>query len=146
MLLDIIFILLFLIINGFFSASEIAVVTSRKSYIKKLAEEGSHNAKQLMKLQAEPDRLFATVQIGVTIMGSLASAIGGAASVRVLKPLIENIPFPFIARGAEAISIGITVIVISYFSLIIGELVPKSIALRSPEKVGMAVAGPIAFI
>jgi putative hemolysin len=146
MLLDIIFILLFLIINGFFSASEIAVVTSRKSYIKKLAEEGSHNAKQLMKLQAEPDRLFATVQIGVTIMGSLASAIGGAASVRVLKPLIENTPFPFIARGAEAISIGITVIVISYFSLIIGELVPKSIALRNPEKVGMAVARPIAFI
>jgi putative hemolysin len=144
MILEITFILIFLVLNGFFAASEIAVVTSRKSYIKTLAEKGSLNAQRLMKLQAEPDRLFATVQIGVTVMGSLASAIGGAASVKILKPVISNVPF--ISKGAEAISIGITVIVISYFSLIIGELVPKSLALRNPEKVGLAVARPISFI
>jgi putative hemolysin len=90
-----------------------------------------------MKLQAEPDRLLATVQIGVTVMGALSSAIGGAVSVTALEPILANVPIPFVAKGAAAISIGIVVIVISYFSLIIGELVPKSIALRNPERVGL---------
>jgi len=145
MALEILFILLFLLLNGFFAASEIAVVTSRKSYVKKLAEKGSHNAVKLLKLQSEPDRFFATVQIGVTVMGALASAIGGAASAKTLEPLITGIPVPFISRGAAAISIGIVVIIISYFSLVIGELVPKSLALRNPEKMGLIVAGPIFF-
>jgi putative hemolysin len=146
MILEIIFILIFLILNGFFSASEIAVVTSRKSYIKNLAEKGSYRADRLMKLQAEPDRLLATVQIGVTVMAALSSAIGGAVSVTTLEPILANVPIPFVAKGAAALSIGIVVIVISYFSLIIGELVPKSIALRNPERVGLFVAGPITFI
>lgn len=146
MILEIFFILLFLVLNGFFAASEIAVVTARKSFVKQLSDKGDHKAGVLMKLQAEPDRLLATVQIGVTVMGSIASAIGGAASVKVLKPLLLTVPVPFISRGAEAISIGLTVLVISYFSLIIGELVPKSLALRNPEKVGLFVAGPISLI
>lgn len=146
MLLETIFILIFLVLNGFFAASEIAVVASRKSFIKKLSENGNRNADKLLKLQAEPDRFLATVQIGVTVMGALSSAIGGAASVRLLKPVLSDIPVPFIAKGAEAISIGVVVIIISYLSLIIGELVPKSIALRNPEKVGLMVAGPISAI
>lgn len=146
MIADLIFILVFLVINGFFSASEIAVVTSRKSYIQRLSDEGNRSAETLLRLQAEPDRFLATVQIGVTVMGALASAIGGAASVKSLEPAIAGIPIPFIANSAAPISIGIVVIVISYASLIIGELVPKSIALRNPEKVGLFVAAPIAFI
>lgn len=146
MIPEIIFILIFLVLNGFFSASEIAVVTSRKSYVKNLAEKGSYRALRLMKLQSEPDRLLATVQIGVTVMGALSSAIGGAAAVTSLEPLLAGVPVPIIAKGAGAISIGIVVVVISYLSLIIGELVPKSIALRNPERVGLFVAGPITFI
>lgn len=146
MILELIFILIFLLLNGFFSASEIAVVTSRKSHIKNLAEKGSYRAVRLMKLQSEPDRLLATVQIGVTVMGALSSAIGGAISVTTLEPLLASVPIPFIAKGSGAISIGIVVIVISYLSLIIGELVPKSIALQNPERVGLLVAGPITFI
>jgi putative hemolysin len=144
--LDILFIFIFLLLNGFFAASEIAVVTSRKSYIKKLAEKGSHRAEKLLKLQAEPDRFLATVQIGVTFAGALASAIGGAASVTTIEPYISSIPVPFIAKAAGPISIGLVVLVISYLSLILGELVPKSIALRNPEKVGLVVALPISFI
>jgi putative hemolysin len=144
--LEILFILFFLILNGFFAASEIAVVTSRKSYVRKLADKGNHSADRLLELQAEPDRFLATVQIGVTVLGALASAIGGAASVENIEPLIAGVPIPFIAGAAGPISIGIVVIVISYFSLIIGELVPKSIALRNPEKVGLFVARPISFI
>jgi len=146
MIPEIIFILIFMLLNGFFSASEIAVVTSRKSYVKNLAEKGSNRATKLLKLQAEPDRLLATVQIGVTVMGAISSAIGGAAAVTTLEPLLAGLPIPFIAKGAGAISIGIVVLVISYLSLIIGELVPKSIALRNPEGVGLFVAGPITFI
>lgn len=146
MIPEIIFILIFLILNGFFSASEIAVVTSRKSFVKNLAEKGSYRAAKLLKLQAEPDRLLATVQIGVTVMGAISSAIGGAAAVTTLEPILASVPVPFIAKGAGPISIGIVVIVISYLSLIIGELVPKSIALRNPERVGLFVAGPLTFI
>lgn len=146
MVLEIIFILIFLILNGFFAASEIAVVTSRKSFIKNLSEKGNHNADKLLELQSEPDRFLATVQIGVTVMGALASAIGGAASVKIISPFISHISVPFIARAAEAISIGIVVLIISYLSLVIGELVPKSIALRNPEKIGLMIARPISFI
>ncbi|MBI5641090.1 MAG: HlyC/CorC family transporter [Nitrospirae bacterium] len=146
MLIEIIFILIFMILNGFFAASEIAIVTSRKSFIKNLADKGSHRADRLLRLQSEPDRLLATVQIGVTVMGALASAIGGAASVKTLQPLLADIPVRFISQSAAAISIGIVVLVISYLSLIIGELVPKSIAIRNPEKVGLLVAIPISFI
>lgn len=146
MTIEILFIFIFLIINGFFSASEIAVVTSRRSLITKHAVKGDPRAETLLKLQAEPDRFLATVQIGVTVMGALSSAIAGAASVKILKPLIAGTNVPFLAHAAEAISIGIVVIIVSYLSLIIGELVPKSIALRNPEKVGLFVARPIAFI
>ena len=146
MSIDILFILIFLILNGFFAASEIAVVTSRKAHIKKLAEKGSHRAEKLLALQSEPDRFLATVQIGVTLAGALASAIGGAASVTTLEPLIASLPVPFITKAAGPISIGIVVIVISYLSLVFGELIPKSIALRNPEKVGLFAAGPISFL
>jgi len=146
MIPELLFIFIFLVLNGFFAASEIAVVTSRKSFIKKLADSGNQNANKLLKLQSEPDRFLATVQIGVTVAGALASAIGGAASVTTIEPFLAGIPIPFISHAAGAISIGIVVIVISYLSLILGELVPKSIALRNPEKVGLFVARPIAFI
>ena len=146
MLTEIIFILIFLVLNGFFAASEIAVVTSRKSFIKKLADNGNHSASELLKLQAEPDRFLATVQVGVTVVGALASAIGGAVSVTTLEPVIAAVPLPIVSKAAGAISIGIVVTVISYLSLIIGELVPKSIALRNPEKVGLIIAKPVAFI
>lgn len=146
MSIDILFIFIFLVLNGFFAASEIAVVTSRKSRIKKLAEKGSQRAEKLLKLQAEPDRFLATVQIGVTVAGALASVIGGAASVTTIEPLIASVPVPVIAQASGAISIGIVVMIISYLSLILGELVPKSIALRNPEKVGLFVAGPISFL
>jgi len=146
MILELIFIFFLLLLSGFFAASEIAVVTSRRSYINKIADKGSAAANKLLKLQSEPDKFLATVQVGVTFLGALTSAIGGAASVKTLEPLIAGLPMPFIAQWASPISIGVVVIVISYFTLIIGELVPKSVALRNPEKVGLFVAGPITFI
>ncbi|BCB96247.1 hypothetical protein JZK55_11690 [Dissulfurispira thermophila] len=137
---NILFILIFIFINGFFAASEIAVVTIRRSRIKQLVEEGKKNAEILNKLKESPDRFLATIQIGVTLAGALASAIGGAAAVEVIKPILKTIPIPFIAVSSEAIAIGVVVICITYFSLIFGELIPKSIALSNPEGVGLFTA------
>jgi len=140
MWLEILLISIFILINGFFAASEIAVVTSRKSRIKQLMEEGSKNAIVLNKLKETPDRFLATIQIGVTLAGAIASAVGGAAAVKVIKPLLKDVPIPIISASSEVISIGIVVVIIAYFSLIFGELIPKSLALSNPEKLGLITA------
>ncbi len=146
MSLEITLIFIFMVLNGFFAAAEIAVVTSRKSFIKTLAEKGNAQARRLLKLQSEPDRFLATVQIGVTVLGALASATGGALSVTLLEPIIAALPIPGIEKVSRAASIIAAVAVISYLSIIIGELLPKSIALRHPEKIGLFVAQPISFL
>ncbi len=140
MLLPIVLIAIFIIINGFFAASEIAVVTSRRTRIKQLVEQERRNAKILHSLREEPDRFLATIQIGVTLTGALASAIGGAVAVKVLKPVINEIPIAIVSASSEAISIGIAVVIITFFSLIFGELIPKSIALANPEGIALHVA------
>ncbi len=140
MWLEIFLISIFILINGFFAASEIAVVTIRKTRIKQMVEEGKPNAEILDKLRESPDRFLATIQIGVTLAGVLASAIGGAAAVEVIKPALKTVPIALISASSEAIAIGIVVLCITYFSLIFGELIPKSIALSYPETVGLFTA------
>ncbi|MBN2654407.1 MAG: HlyC/CorC family transporter [Nitrospirae bacterium] len=139
---ELLLIALFILINGFFAATEIAVVSIRKSRIKQLVDDGIKNAKTLDALKEHPDRFLATIQIGVTLAGVLASAIGGAAAVKLLTPIINDMPVHFISSSSEAISIFLVVIVITYFSLVFGELLPKSIALSNPEGVAL-YASPI---
>lgn len=133
-------ILLLIILNGFFAASEIAVVSVRRSRIKQLLEEGRRNAEILMTLRRNPDRFLATIQIGVTLAGAFASAIGGAAAVEIIKPALQQLSLPLVSFYAEAIAIAIVVAFITYISLIFGELIPKSIALSNPEGVALFVA------
>ncbi|MBF0328817.1 MAG: HlyC/CorC family transporter [Nitrospirae bacterium] len=140
MLPDILLISVFIIINGFFAAAEIAVVTLRRSRIRQLLEEDVPNAKTLNALRENPDRFLAAIQIGVTMSGAIASAIGGAAAIQVIKPAIQSIPIHLISISSEAISLGIVVLVITYFSLVFGELIPKSIALSNPEGIGLFTA------
>ncbi len=134
---------LLILLNGYLAGTEIAVVTARKSYIKQLAETGKKSAKIFLKLKEEPDRFLATIQIGITGVGVLASAVGGAAAVKIIKPALEAVPVKVISLAAEPIAIGIVVVVITYFSVIFGELVPKSIALMHPETVGLWTARSI---
>lgn len=143
MWLEIILIFLFILFNGFFAGSEIAVVTARKTRVSELIKEGNPNALILKKLQSDPDRFLATVQIGVTLVGAMASAIGGATAVKVFQPMIEKVPLGIVSTYSEAISIGLVVVVISYLSLVIGELVPKSIALMNPERFALIIARPV---
>ena len=137
--------LIFILIlaNGFFAASEIAIIATRKSRIDALLDKGVKSAAAVARLKNDPDRFLATVQVGVTLVGTLASAIGGAAAIGYLKPQIEALPLPFLARWGEAIAIAIVVLPISYLSLVLGELVPKSLALRYSERIACVVARPI---
>ena len=91
-----------ILLNGFFAGAEIALISARRSRIQQLAAEGDARAQRVAALQEDPDRFLATVQIGVTFVGTLASAVGGAAAVRVLSPLIREIPLPGLARGGRA--------------------------------------------
>jgi putative hemolysin len=141
-----ILILTLILANGFFAAAEIAMIATRKSRIDALLEKGVKSAAAVARLKNDPDRFLATVQIGVTIVSSLASAIGGAAAISYLKPWIAALPFPFAARWAEAIALVVVVLPISYLSLVLGELVPKSLALRYSEQIACFVARPIEFL
>jgi len=134
-----------ILLNGFFAGSEIAVISVRKTRVHELAEQGDERARILEGLQKDPDRFLATVQIGVTLVGALASAVGGAAAVERLKPLLASLPLPFATALAGPLSIGLVVLVITYFSLVVGELAPKSVALRAPEKTALRIARPISL-
>jgi putative hemolysin len=140
---EIALIFFFILVNGFFSASEIAIIATRKTRIDTLLEKGVRSAAAVARLKDDPDRFLATVQIGVTIMATLASTIGGAVSIEYLKPVIETVPVPFVQKWAESIAIVLVTVPIAYFALIMGELVPKSLALRFSEQIAFMVARPI---
>lgn len=133
-------IILFILLNGLFAAAEIAVVTSRRSRIRQLAEQGNKSAMIIERFKEEPDKFLATIQIAITLVSVLASAIAGAMAVQILKPVISELPVKFIASSSEAIAIGIVTILITFFTLVFGELIPKSIALSHPESVGLRIA------
>lgn len=132
--------------NGFFAASEIAIIATRKTRIDTLLEKGVKSAAAVARLKSDPDRFLATVQIGVTLVGTLASAIGGAAAIEFLKPSIDSLEIPWVAEWGESIALLLVVLPIAYFSLVLGELVPKSLALRFSERIGILVARPIDFL
>lgn len=141
---EIVLILALILANGFFASAEIAMIATRKSRIDALLEKGVRAAAAVARLKNDPDRFLATVQIGVTVVSTLASAIGGAAAIDSLKPQIAALPF--VARWAEAIAIALVVAPISYLSLVLGELVPKSLALRFSERIACVVARPIEIL
>jgi putative hemolysin len=141
--IEILIILLLILANGFFSSSEISLISVRKSFVRHLAEKGHKKAQLVNRLQNKPDVFLATTQVGVTLMGTLASVVGGAKVVDILIPLIQKIPSRTIQNSSESIAIGIVVVVITYLLLVLGELVPKYLALAYPEKIAFRTAGSI---
>jgi putative hemolysin len=136
-------ILLLILINGFFSSSEIALISFKRGRLKALVEEGNHRARIIEKLQQNPDQLFATVQVGVTLVGTLASVYGGASLVGPVQAMIESVGLPFLVEFAREAAFVVVVTVITYMSIVIGELVPKSLALNYSERVGLIMAYPL---
>jgi putative hemolysin len=138
---EVLIVLLLLVVNGVFAMSEIAVVSSRKARLQQRAESGDANARRALALAENPERFLATVQVGITLVGTLAGAFGGAA---IAEPLAEALEAnAALAPYAGALAFGIVVVGITYFSLIIGELVPKQIGLNHPERVASTIAGPM---
>ena len=123
---------------------EIAVVSARKSRLQHLAQEGDKNAQAVLELKNSPNGFLSTVQIGITLVGILAGAFGGATIAKSLAIYFNN--FPYLASYSEALGIAIVVAVITYLSLIIGELVPKRLALSNPEIIASFAARPMRII
>lgn len=143
---ELVLVALLILANGFFAGSELAIISARKSRIAQLVASGDPNARIVESLQDDPHRFLATVQVGVTIVGSMASAVGGAAAIQYLKPLLLAAPFEFLRHASEPISITLVVVLISYFSLIFGELVPKTIGLQYADVMALRVARTIRFL
>jgi len=140
-----IFIIFVLIVaNGLFALAEIAIVSSRKTRLEQLALKGVRGAKIALELANAPDKFLSTVQVGITLIGILAGAFGGATLSQPLSEYLSH--FPFLDTYSESISLGIVVSVITFLSLIVGELVPKRIALNSPEKIACVVAPPMKWL
>lgn len=137
-MIDVIIILALLLANGLLALAEIAIVSSRKGLLKQLADEGNKGAVAAMELASEPSQFLATVQIGITTVGIFAGAFGGATLSEPLAHFLRQIPF--LAPYAGEISFVIVVVIITYLSLVIGELVPKRLALTHPERFAAAVA------
>lgn len=133
-----------LLLNGLLAMAEIAIVSARKTRLQQMADAGRRSAQTALDLAADPNQFLATVQIGITLVGILAGAFGGATIASEIANILAQIPL--LAPYAPTIGIGVVVLIISYFSLVVGELVPKRLGLNSPEAIAMRVAGPMQFL
>jgi len=141
---DLILILSLIIANGIFSGSETALITSKKVRLEQLAKTGNKSAMLALKLAKHPNKFLSTVQVGITLIGILSGALGGATLSQNLQIILDKITF--FAPYSESLSFGIVVGLITYLSLVIGELVPKRLALNYPEKIACTVARPMNFL
>ncbi len=134
-------VLLLILVNGVLAMSELAIVSSRKARLEALAAEGNSGARVALQLLADPSRFLSTVQIGITLVGIFAGAYGGATLAEQLGILLDRVAF--IAPNGGTVAFVIVVVAITYLSLVIGELVPKRIALANPERTAALVAKPM---
>jgi putative hemolysin len=144
MLTDISLLLVLILLNGVFAMSEIAIVSSRRARLVQMAESGSSGARHALTLASEPTRFLSSVQVGITSIGILNGAIGEASIASRLRVLLEQVPA--VAPYAETFSLGVMVVLLTYFSLILGELVPKRLALTHPEAIASIIARPMELL
>lgn len=142
--LEILFVLILILINGFFAMSEIALVSARKVRLEQKADEGDKGAKIALDLTSSTNNLLSAVQVGITLVGILTGALGGATVAERLTEVFNKISW--LEPYASGVSIAIVVILTTYFSLVIGELIPKRLALNNPEKIAAKVAGIMRFL
>lgn len=137
-------ILALILANGVFAMSEIAMLSARKTRLQQMAEEGSAGAAEALALLDTPNRFLSTVQIGITLVGVLAGAISGATIGRELGDVLAQIPL--LAPYSNAVGVGLVVIVITYLTLLLGELVPKRLALNNPTGIAAGIARPMRLL
>ncbi|HAL16178.1 MAG TPA: hypothetical protein DCP32_05330 [Anaerolineaceae bacterium] len=143
-LVEITIIFLLLIINGVFAMSELAILSARKIRLQQKSEEGDTSARVALELAESPNRFLSTVQIGITLVGILAGAFGGATLAERLGVFLTRIDW--LKPYATGVAFAIVVLLTTYFTLVIGELIPKRLALNNPEKAALAMAKPMRFL
>jgi putative hemolysin len=144
MFTDLSLLLLLILLNGLFALSEIAIVSSKRARLLQMADEGKAGAQCALRLASEPTRFLSSVQVGITSIGILSGAIGQAALAGPLQAAFERTPA--VARYAEPLSLAVMVVVVTYVSLILGELVPKRLALTRPETIASLISRPMDLI
>lgn len=144
MIFEILILFLLIVVNGVFAMSEMAVISARKTRLQELAERGNKKAQAALYLANSPNRFLSTVQVGITLIGILAGAFGGATIANSLAVYINQIPA--LQPYSRAIAVGVVVLFTTYLSLIVGELVPKRLALHSPERIAIAIARPMRLL
>ena len=138
MALEILIILVLIVANGLFSGAEIAIVSARRHRLQQLGEKGRRSARVALRLADSPNEFLSTVQIGITLIGILSGAVGGATVAHQLAPFLKQVPF--LAPYSEGLSFGLVVAAITFLSVVIGELVPKRLALANPEQLACTMA------
>jgi len=136
--------LLLILINGVLSMAEIALVSFRKAKLKVEAESGDAGAEKALKLAEEPGSFLSTIQIGITLIGILSGAYGGVTIAKSLSAYLQE--FPALRAYSETLSLTVVVLVITYFSLVLGELVPKRLALFKAERIAALAAWPVYYL
>ena len=144
--MQILILIILILLNAYFAASEIAFISLNDAKIEKQAKEGNKKAKQIEKMLKTPSKFLATIQIGITLAGFLSSAFASDAFANQLAPVLNNL-IPVISLDAwRTISIILITIVLSFFTLVFGELVPKRLAMKNYEKISFATIGVIRAI
>lgn len=138
---ELIVLFIFILINAFFAMSEIAIVQSSKPLLKQMVKMGNKRAALALVLVEDTGRSLSTIQVGITLVGILAGAYGGSTIAAMLTPVLQEMPF--IAQHAHSVSLFLVVLLITYLSVVIGELVPKQYALAHPEKLAIMAAYPM---
>lgn len=132
-----------ILFNGFFSLAEFSVIASRKSRLHQKIADGKPGARKALRLRAQPERFLATIQVGITLVGAMVGVFSGATMVDKLAAGLALVPVVMIQDFAEPISVVVIVILVTVLSVVIGELVPKYLALAFPERFARVVARPI---
>jgi putative hemolysin len=143
--MDFIFLVLLILLNGVFALAEMAIVSSRKPRLKAMADRGNLGAKTALRLLDDPSQLLSTVQIGITAIGVIAGAYGATALSDDLTPVVADL-LPSLERYASGIAFGTVIVLTTFLSLVLGELIPKRIALSAPEPLAALMAPVMAFI
>lgn len=143
-LLEILIIVVLLLLNGAFALSETAIVSARRGRLQAMADAGDPGARIALETAHNPLDFLSSVQIGITLIGVLAGVFGGATFAEAIALRLQTIPA--LAPYGDAIGFAVVVLVITYLSLVIGELVPKQLALKNPERIAALVAPPMRFI
>lgn len=139
-------IVLLIVLNGYFAAAEIALISARRAALKQRADAGSKGARAAIALTEQPTRLLATIQVGITLVGMLASAVAAVSLAKPIEAWLASLGVGWLVSAASWVSIVLVTLVISYLTLIFGELVPKRIGLLRAERVAVSVAGPVSVL